>query len=110
MASKRLEAGLEARLEKLPKWAWQYIGKLRSDVEFWKEAARQVDEGEEAKISWSMLFGEDVGIPERAEVRMKVEGGEIDFRLRDGAVYVHGSETTLIRPSASNAFTIELRG
>jgi hypothetical protein len=45
-------------------------------------------------------------IPERATITLRLQNSRIDIKLRDGVVLVYGDDGLLIKPKATNAFSI----
>ena len=70
------------------------------------------DKGEtmdETPITWTLsIERESSEIPERATITVKIPGGEIDIRLRDGGLHLTGCQTLVIEPRASNAIRVRL--
>ena len=64
---------------------------------------------DETSITWKLsIEHESSEIPGRATITVKIPGGEIDIRLRDGELYLTGCQALVIQPRMSNAIRVRL--
>lgn len=95
---------------KLPKWAHDYIVRLeRDNYHLRRERAEMT--GDESPI-WHMPdYQTKLHLPKRTTVVFRLEGGNVEFDLRDGEIKVSASgDQVCIMPVVSNAFTIGFKG
>jgi hypothetical protein len=92
---------------KLPKWARDYVAKLESDVEYWKDAATAGPENSDTFIRRGLE--NDTPLGEGVTIRFKLQGerNAIEARLEDGALVVRTSwHGIVVLPQASNSIRV----
>lgn len=101
-------------IEKLPKWAQNYIYLLRSKADN-LQGQLNAHGDPNAKITWSYGFdGKEHGLPDRATITMhfgpRKKYNHIDLSLRDDHLIVNGSKSIGVYPSGgSNSILITLK-
>lgn len=101
----------QKRIEKLPKWAQRYIGKLQRDVDWYKEQLAQASASDDADVSWDLglMDCKRIGIPTRAGVYFRLENGRAKCKLEDGLLRIHTLAGRLVvRPEISNVISVIL--
>jgi hypothetical protein len=104
----------EDREDALPKWAQLkldlYRRRLTDERKINAELSGDVEESD-TLIRWHGIRADHL-LPRRAEITFLPDltrpDHAIDCTMRDGVLRVHGSRTLVIKPSVTNALTIEL--
>ena len=99
---------------RLPKWAQQRIKILELELHDIKGQLKQVSSGE-SPVYWEDGLRDYTmhGIPERAAVVFRVQGGTLDVNLRDGRIQIRGTSGRTqidVRPEAGNAISVGMPG
>lgn len=101
-----------SRIEKLPQWAQSYIARLESDIAHLRQEIADMT-GDESPIWHTPDYQTKLHLPKRTTVVFALEGGELEFNLRQGTVICRangvGHWYPYILPDATNTFTIGLK-
>lgn len=104
--------------DRLPKYAQRRIEKLEADAAYWKEKARQVDEGDTNVWLWQGI--DDIPLPRDSKVRFSMN--EDRFGVKHyidvshnapglDAIYIHtGIDRLVVVPVSSNTLKVRLEG
>jgi len=98
-------------IRKLPKWVQYKITGLERNLQNVRTELRQIYGGEETNISFSKGIGEEFNLPKDVRITFKLKPDRrywIDcYITNEGELRVSGERTVLIRPSATNCFTVK---
>ena len=99
---------LDDRIEKLPKWAQQYIDVLRKNVDWYKGHLDKMEAGN-TDIQWELGIDDTANIPTRARVLFTTDGGVLECVIRDGHLYIRGAgtERPVVRSEAYNVIQVD---
>lgn len=89
------------KVSRLPIWAIQYIHKLESDVNYYKEALQAYSTGV-SPIRCTDSLNPPVGLPERNTIEMDVRGGTLELVLRNGVLELRADRAVIVQSSSGN--------
>lgn len=97
-------------ISKLPKWAQSELIALRSNMKYLQKQINEI-ETHSGDMHWRSLidFNTKHGIPNDAEVVVKIPGGELHISIIDDYLKISSIYTSLIvQPQASNVIRLKL--
>jgi len=96
------------KISALPEWARIIVTKATADRDYWRGKAFQSANIKNTDTTLICHYGGNIaGLPVGQIVSFKVDGGEIECRVKNGKVYVYGRNSFLVvRPESSNTLTL----
>lgn len=100
----------KGNIDKLPKWAQNYISVLESDIQYYQSQIAEFGSGK-SNIEAEINLDNSINLPDRTHIKFMLDRAKnswIIVSMREGAVHVTGCRAVRTIHRVANWFSVEI--